>query len=471
MDRMHGSNTRGRDTVPEGAKFEGRFGRMFWNLPVFSPSEATLTALANVMEQPSGDIENEELPAGFTYLGQFIDHDITHDANSSLQRARDPEARVNFRTPRFDLDSLYGRGPVDSPFLYKRGTSELLTGLATDDDGESLEGQFDLPRNSEGVALIGDPRNDENTFVSQLHLLFIKFHNKVTRDVAATGEFEQGDDLLKEVQRLVRWHYQWIVVHDYLARIVPPEVFSSILVDDGKAVKTAFYSLDHDPIMPVEFAVAAYRFGHSQVRSAYNLNGLVTDVQTFKPDSTNPSRTDDFRGFRPLPGQWQPSWSLFFDFADGTSPQSTNRIDTSMSLPLHKLPGQPEGDRSKASLAFRNLKRSVELSLPSGEWVARAMGEEPIDSVHTRGRTPLWFYVLEEALEQQQGKRLGNVGGRIVAEVLLGLLAGDPLSYQRVQPNWKPELTVEGAPVDSMVNLIKYADPVNAVVHSGNPNG
>lgn len=142
-----------------------------------------------------------------------------------------------------------------------------------------------------------------------------------------------------------------------------------------------------------------------------------------------------------------------------------------MSLPLHKLPGQPEGDRSKASLAFRNLKRSVELSLPSGEWVARAMGEEPIDSVHTRGRTPLWFYVLEEALEQQQGKRLGNVGGRIVAEVLLGLLAGDPLSYQRVQPNWKPELTVEGAPVDSMVNLIKYADPVNAVVHSGNPNG
>jgi hypothetical protein len=158
---------------------------------------------------------------------------------------------------------------------------------------------------------------------------------------------------------------------------------------------------------------------------------------------------------------------MFFDFADGTSPQMINRIDTSLSAPLHKLPGEPEGDRGRASLAFRNLKRSVELSLPTGEWVARAMGVSPIDTPHTLGRTPLWFYVLEEANQQQDGARLGDVGGRIVAEVLLGLLAGDPLSYISVQPNWTPEQeqikTPEGSPVNSMVNLIKYADPQNAV--------
>lgn len=282
MSRLHGSETRGRDTVPQGSRFEGRFGRMFWNLPVFKPSKEMLTALVDVMESGSGgDIENDTLPAGFTYLGQFIDHDITHDASSSLQRVRDPEARVNFRTPRFDLDSVYGRGPVDSPYLYKRGTSELLTGLATTDDRQPINNEPDLPRNSEGVAITGDPRNDENTFVSQLHLLFIKFHNKVVRDTAAAG-FE-GDDLFKEAQRLVRWHYQWIVVHDYLKRIVSEEIFNSILTNDYKTpfpkIETLFYDLHRDPFMPVEFSVAAFRFGHSQVKSEYSLNSLVLQCQ------------------------------------------------------------------------------------------------------------------------------------------------------------------------------------------------
>ena len=454
---------------------------MFWNLPVFNPSEETLNALADVMEQPIGDVENGQLPAGFTYLGQFVDHDITHDASSSLERIRDPEARVNFRTPRFDLDSLYGRGPVDSPFLYRRGSSELLTGLARDDSGSELPGQFDLPRNSEGIALIGDPRNDENTFVSQLHLLFIKFHNRVVQEVSSSGDFDPGDDLMKEVQRLVRWHYQWIVVHEYVRRIVPNEVLASVLTTDDETgfptIQTRFYDLGRKPYMPVEFSVAAFRFGHSQVRSSYSLNNLVRDLPTFVPDSQLPAdepsrRIADFRGFRSLPNQWQPVWPMFFDFEDGTPPQMTNRIDTNLSAPLHKLPGEPEGERDRASLAFRNLKRSVELSLPTGEWVARAMGETPIDTPHTRGRTPLWFYILEEASQQQGGMRLGNVGGRIVAEVLLGLLAGDPLSYISVQPNWTPELrTSDGVSVDSMVNLIRYADSQNAVRPSNGDSG
>ena len=455
---------------------------MFWNLPVYKPSQATLIDLADVIESnPGTSEENDNLPAGFTYLGQFVDHDITHDASTSLERMSDPDALVNFRTPRFDLDSLYGRGPVETPFLYRNkdlGSPdegfELLSGFATDKDNNLLRNQDDLPRNVEDVALIGDPRNDENTFVSQLHLLFVKFHNKVVREVKAKQGLE-GDELFKEAQRVVRWHYQWVVVHDYVRRLVPEDVFSSILTTDENGfarIALRFYDPTDHPYMPVEFAVAAFRFGHSQVRDKYDLNEQVRGVDTFLPDSRLPAdpqsrRLADFRGFRALPGFWQPSWPFFFEI-DGR-PQMSNKIHARLASPLHKLPREPEGDRSKASLALRNLNKGSELSLPSGEWVARAMGEQPLDSEHTRGKTPLWFYILEEANAQQGGRRLGAVGGRIVAEVLLGLLDSDPLSYISVQPNWTPELTVEssGEPVNSMANLIRYADPNNAVRHEG----
>jgi hypothetical protein len=158
--------------------------------------------------------DNPNIPAGFTYLGQFVDHDITFDPNSSLQRMNDPEALVNFRTPRFDLDCVYGRGPAETPYLYDQADPDgvkLLVGRVIDDQGERLEDQHDLPRNDfrdpvslQQRALIGDPRNDENTFVSQLHLLFIKFHNRIVDKVREERPRLKGDNLFKEVQRIVR---------------------------------------------------------------------------------------------------------------------------------------------------------------------------------------------------------------------------------------------------------------------------
>ena len=156
--------------------------------------------------------DNRRISAGFTYLGQFIDHDITFDPTSQLQKVNDPDALVNFRTPRLDLDSLYGAGPADQPYLY-----EWWTG---DDRGiKLLVGDDDLPRNDQDRALIGDPRNDENLILAQLHLLFIRFHNRVV-DHVRDDRGLTGAELLAEAQRIVRWHFQWIVGHDFLRRVL-----------------------------------------------------------------------------------------------------------------------------------------------------------------------------------------------------------------------------------------------------------
>lgn len=172
-------------------------------------------------EDAALSLDNPEIPAGYTYLGQFIDHDITFDPSSSLQRMNDPEGLVNFRTPRFDLDSLYGSGPDDEPFQYDEasGGTKFLIGKGRHTDTEQPTADDDLPRNEQGRALIGDPRNDENTIVSQLHLTFSKLHNRLVDQVGTEHELT-GDELFKKAQRLTRWHYQWVVVHDFLARIV-----------------------------------------------------------------------------------------------------------------------------------------------------------------------------------------------------------------------------------------------------------
>src|SRR6266436_2330016 len=195
--RFHGSQPRGLDFFPKSPLFEGRFGRMFRTLPAAHFNQKDLEKLAAAMvakhedpptsEDEIDDEENQGIDAGYTYLGQFIDHDLTFDPASSLQRQNDPDALVDFRTPRFDLDSVYGRGPDDQPYLYADGRhfllGEALTGRAL---GQALTAN-DLPRsrakvvdpNGQARAIIGDPRNDENIIVSQLQGLMLRLHNKL----------------------------------------------------------------------------------------------------------------------------------------------------------------------------------------------------------------------------------------------------------------------------------------------------
>jgi hypothetical protein len=449
--------------APQSSLKEGRFGRMFRNLPALDPGIDAINALVKLMREASAAAsgDNAKIPAGYTYFGQFVDHDITFDPLSILAKANDPDALVDFRTPRFDLDSLYGGGPADSPYLYdsqspsNRGV-KLLVGH--NDEGKGFE-RDDLQRNQQGRALIGDPRNDENLIVSQLQLLFVRFHAKVVDRVRKATQLE-GAELFAEAQRVVRWHYQWIVTHDFLERIAGKPAA------DAAFAGRQFFTWTNEPFMPVEFSGAAYRFGHSMVRPVYDLNGDIVGIPIFA-DADKPGPLEHLGGFRRLPALWSVDWSFFFK-TSSRKPQLSRKIDTKLSLPLHKLPtGVDEGRHSLAQL---NLRRGRALGLPSGQDVAGAMGVAPIaaddlglnsidlpaaDKAKLKAATPLWYYLLREA-ELGGGESLGPVGGRIVAEVLVGLLQGDPLSYIRQRPTWKPELPGAKAGDFTMADLVKF---------------
>jgi hypothetical protein len=459
----HGGGVRGQDRVAQAAGTQhAMFGRMFHQLPTFRVEDAFLKELARKMRErasqvtPGGD--NPNLPAGFTYFGQFIDHDLTFDRTSSLERMNDPDALRNFRTPKFDLDSLYGLGPNGSPALYDRDSNgtKLLVGK----NPAGFE-KADLPRNAQEVALIGDPRNDENIIVSQLQLTFINFHNKVVNHVANTTSF-QGPDLFKEAQRITRWHYQWVVVHDFLARLLPVGMVDEILTptQDPRVNLRFFRPIGEQPFMPVEFSVAAYRWGHSAVRPTYVINNTVPELPIFSQNE-DPDPLEAFHGGRRLPKFWTISWPFFFEL-DDEGPQHGRKINTRLAEGLFNLPDEP--DRLE-SLALRNLQRGKALGLPSGGRVARAMGVEQLtdDELGFSTPAPLWFYVLREAHHRGGGERLGQVGGRIVGETMLGLLAHDPLSWVSVEPGWTPaDDSLGGSSVTTMAELIRFAAPKRA---------
>ncbi len=424
------------------------------------------------------DPEESGIPALYTYLGQFIDHDITFDPASSLQKQNDPNGLVDFRTPAFDLDNVYGRGPDDQPYMYDGAGGFLLGSPIQGGDPKAT----DLPRNGANPsrALIGDPRNDENSIVSQFQGLFHRFHNRLLADQNLP---------FAETQRLVRFHYQYVVMNDFLPRIVSAEVLDSLKTHGHyDPEKLKFFHWKNYPYMPVEFSVAAYRLGHSMIRPGYQLNDAV-----LLPIFPVPSQglNDGLTGFRAMNPAWGIDWGRFIDIDirayDGDDAakkrrlQFAYRLDTSLVNPLHHLPASVASD-PPPSLAERNLVRAWRLGLPSGQAVARAMkltplsddqiligkgvdkpdaGEEPqpIASVsHVfKGNCPLWTYILAEAMRHQaavaipvaenadgSGKikittpRLGPVGGRIVAEVFLGLLAGDKGSYLNLDPTWFP---------------------------------
>jgi hypothetical protein len=459
--RGHGYEQRGLTYLPGSRLFEGKFGRMF-RLPPFVPDDARIKEIAGLMTEGDAgrddDLDNPRIPAGYTYLGQFIDHDVTFDTASSLDRQNDPDALTNFRSPRFDLDCIYGRGPVDDPFLYDMttGRRKMLIGRHDNED--------DLPRNSQNTALIGDPRNDENTFVSQWQLTMLKFHNAVVDLVEADASMKRGSETTFEAaQRIVRWHYQWLVVHDFLRLIVGDAMLADVF-DESSAVPKVdrrFYKWEHNPYMPVEFSVAAYRFGHSMIRGGYKLNTLVPGLPTFTPDPVSGNPLGHFGGFRILPPGWTIEWARFFevDGAGKDARQASRLIDTKLANVLTKLPPEIGGDRP--SLIERNLTRGARLLLPSGQDVARHMGFDVLTAAELElpggGPAPLWYYVLKEASRQTGGQHLGQTGGRIVAEVFLGLLEKDPSSYLRNDPGWRPTLPSATAGDFTAADLIKVA--------------
>jgi heme peroxidase len=413
----------------------GSYERLFPELTALEGEADALLALGTAGGICDGGESCEdatETAAGWPLFGQFIAHDITADRSPLTHRAEISDA-VNFRSPRADLECLYGSGQVGSPFLYRRDDPALLL-LGRNDRGE----EADVPRNAEGVALIGDPRNDVHVVVSQLHVAMIRVHNRLVELARERGV--AGVEVFETARRETIWHYQWVIVNDYLPRLVGAELVDSILERGPR-----FYRPDGAPRIPLEFADAAFRYGHSQVRDSFQLNSGADTLRLFP----------DLIGFRPVPADHVIEWSRFFDVEGAQPAQRAKLIDGRLARSLIELPAAITGDVELAayqSLAGRDLERGHAYGLPSGEAVAQAMGETPLpgDPLGLRasgwtGETPLWLYFLAESASRGRGEQLGPSGGRIVAEVLIGILDADRGSYRANEPGWTPTLPAREA--------------------------
>jgi hypothetical protein len=393
-----------------GEVYGGRYRRLFESLPALDSEDEALHALGSpggVCDDDADETTEGEMAAGWPFFGQFIAHDITAD-RSPLGHHADPEQVKNFRTPRANLEGVYAAGPVGSPYLFQKDDpAKLLLG----------EGGHDVPRNHEGIALLGDQRNDTHLFMSQMQVAFIRTHNRIVDRLREDGVEEP--DLFDDARRATTWHYQWVILRDFLPQLVGPDLMSELL-EKGPSL----YRPGDDPFIPFEFADAAYRYGHSQVRDAYRVNREFGPVPVFP----------DLMGFGAVPVEHAIDWSLQFDVPGHEPAQRSKKIDGKLPSSLISLPREISGEDEGtpySSLANRDLQRGQAVGLPCGEAVARELGIEALspEQVGLAGagweqETPLWIYVLKEAEALENGDRLGPVGGRIVGEVLVVIMDG-----------------------------------------------
>jgi hypothetical protein len=407
------------------------YQRLFPELPSFAPGEEFLSALGR-----AGGLcdcgETDDLPealgseaAGWPFFGQFIGHDITAD-RSRLRTQVDPAGLRNARSEFLNLECLYGDGPIGHPFLFQRQDPAKLL---TDPSGH------DVLRNAEGTAIIGDPRNDSHVVISQMHLAFVHAHNTFVDRVRAEGT--PDDEAFDVAARELRWHYQTVVLREFLPRLIGEE-----LVDDLLHNGRRYYCPIAEPFIPLEFADAAYRYGHSQIRHAYALNRNAEPATMFP----------DLIGFRPIPVDQRVEWPCLFDVAGSPPAIRSKKIDGRLVGALIALPTALTGTTEVAefhSLAVRDLTRGRAVGLPSGETISTYLGEAPLSADEVgavnagwKGETPLWYYILREADVRCDGNRLGPVGARIVGEVLVGLIELDPDSVRHAPADWQPSASL-----------------------------
>ncbi|GID32246.1 peroxidase family protein [Paractinoplanes brasiliensis] len=433
------------------------------------------------------------VPAGYTYLSQFVGHDLTMDRTGGrLDEQVSLRDLVQGRSPALDLDSVYGRGPDDADddrfyapdrVRFKVGITAAITGAGTD---VNLNG-YDLPRVTHGetkaerqAPLIADPRNDQNLLLAQTHLAFLHFHNRVVDQLIHDGL--RGPALFRAARETVVRHYQWVVLTDVLPRVVQPSILRDVFTHGRR-----FFEVGETdtPTLPIEFAVAAYRFGHSMIRRSYDWNRVFDGERGTLPlmfvftglsgnfDPAAADVNDQESGlFERLPTNWAVDWRRLYDFAgengrpDLAAPAGVNLarpVSTVLVDPLDMLPegafGGAGTDPEKIELnqAFRDLARAATMDLADGQQMAELLGVRPLspeqilagrhgavlDDLTSSERTafaentPLWFYLLREA--ELAGGRLDGVGGRIVAEVFHRVLEASRTSIVRDR-SWRPTL-------------------------------
>jgi hypothetical protein len=469
-------------------------------LPESQETLDAITALGNAM---AFDPSNEEgtIPAVYTYFGQFIDHDITKTnfdlallgADGKTDPIQKKEIQPlspadaidkvsNGRTMKFDLDSMYGDGATDA--INADGSMRLseLSGskfgkIDTDDKFHDLprrdmildpKDESELEKDRQ--AIIGDPRNDENLIVAQMHVAFIRAHNKLI-----SRGLSQSD-----AQTAMRRRYQWAVLHDFLPTITDPTVFNDVITNGPR-----FYQVTEEAelFMPLEYSAAAYRFGHSMVRGSYKHNSTFNPAGfefffTFTALSGDLSPTAGHNtDSKTLPDNWVIDWARFFaSTAHPVSENPARKIDTHLTPELGKLRNfqGKEFDELMARLATRNLRRGYLLGLPTGQAIAAKLGvpalvsDEIIASVPSQfraiitaagldKRTPLWFYILAEAGNPNgpnapNGNHLGPVGSRIVAETIWNAINFSIDSVLKTAPS-QEELATGEFTLRGIINL------------------
>jgi Animal haem peroxidase len=477
----------GRDGAPQIAALAApppfRFSRMGPSGVNHQPGESIRKKVGREMAAGGGGAG--QIPAGFTYLGQFIDHDLSFDKTSVMLGANvSPAQLLQGRSPSLDLDSLYGAGPQDpeSTKFYEADGIHLRVGKTKAAGGFPAMDGFDLPRGAGNTtqqkrrAIIPDRRNDENLAVAQTHLAMIRFHNRVVDSLPAAvppaQRFAQARDLVTK-------HYQWMIRTDYLTRICAQGVVQNVFSQGRKAFEVGVPATDI-PTMPIEFAVAAFRLGHSMIRSAYNWNkafdngsGFLQYLFEFSAGGGNLG--DATR----LASDWIADFRRLYDFGEANKPNlevpaakfnRAMRIDTTLVNPLKNLPPETFGgpsvdfDDPRANLAFRNLTRARMVRLATGQQMATFLKGKGVNLTKLTKReirdgkngadlslltqtqreaflkdTPLWFYILREA--EFNGGKLKGVGARIVAETFHRAIEGSQASIIRdpaFQPSFGP---------------------------------
>ena len=421
-------------------------------------------------------------PSGFAYLGQFLDHDLTCDETPLENASGAPEDTANRHIPSLNLESVYGHGPEKSPELYdlsQRGAESFLLGRTMEIPKQDIPSTFDDFYRRDRKPMLADDRNDQHLIISQLHVVFLQFHNRLIdcfKRGLFGGECFPNETVFATARRLTTWHYQWIVRHEFLGWFVLPEVLADIEQHGPRLFEPC--NAEQAPSLPIEFTQAAFRFGHSVVQPQYDINKWIGLVPL--RDLVRKKRN----GNGSLPANRVVDWDRFTR-SWGANANFAENIDTLISEDMFDLPAaaMPVPFKNKPPpLPEITLLRGSRIGLPSGQEACRQAGLQPLPAdqigfddeanefLQHRGlsqKTPLWFYVLREAevLGRRRfhgGECLGPLGSRILAEVLLGVMKTDPQHYDNVVPDWRPLTTVFGhvselRRIDSLRNFIAFA--------------
>ncbi len=366
------------------------------------------------------------MPAGYLYLKIFIEHDLTFFAYSNHSTGSPFNSLLKGFSPELNLRSIYGRNPSGQPYLYdwEDPTKFLLT-------TNEKTGRTKLPVNDQNVPVIADRRNNTHPVLYDLHVLFCTFHNHVVDYLRAKG-LKNG--VFEEAQKLVQWHYQWMILYDFLPRLCSTSVSKQLNHFDPDP-----HQVDKQHTLSAEFLLAAFRFDGPLHESMQHLRSQENPNQ--EQDEENEGITD---------------WHNYFPLAEQNSLYAgpiqacwPHQHDT---LPLFPLPGITDGTEENELLYL-----GEQYGLPSGEALAKIYGIEPLSKNQlgtiellkevnadsdfyeiSNLETPLWYYLLKEADIHENGQRLGETGSRVIIETFQSVLGNDPTSFFLLQPKWKP---------------------------------